>query len=147
MYRKTEKQHIKILFRTLGNYQEARDVFHDAVCAAIRYYPTYDPKIGGIEPWFFSIVRNTLRKHLRNKKKSLNVLHSEYHENYEEDPLDKYLEILNSIKELGGDEYLVVHSYFIKGYEIKDICKATGLSERFVRSCNTLFKLGMKEEY
>ena len=36
------------------------------------------------------------------KEQSLNVSHSGYHENYEEDPLDKYLEILNSIKELDG---------------------------------------------
>lgn len=146
VYRQSKSKHIRVLSHALRDYHEAEDVFHNAVCRAVKYFPTYNPKLSPINVWFSRIVYNELSRHFRAKKKSLDLTHLISYENFEEVLPELYLEVIKQVEELEGDQHLVVSSYFVKGYGVKEICKATGLSERFIRVCNTLFRMELRDD-
>ena len=116
--------------RFISKSSDVEDIHQEALLSIHKARHTYDPKYP-FEPWFYTIVRNTiydfLRKHQRKFSKEVFVA-----EFYDEAPRDTEHEekelFKNVMQKLPDSQREAVELIKIKGLSIKEAAQEAGIS-------------------
>lgn len=127
----------------------AEDAVHDAFERAVRYYATYNPKIGELGTWFNAIFNKACYDMKRANRSGGFTEIQEDDWTAEHTPEDGYFlnQILDKIKEYPEHHRQVLYCAFALQCKDAQIVQITGLNLRNVHKIKGRFCAKMRERY
>ena len=130
----------------------AEEVVQEAYARAVKYFPTFEPKINTFEKWFNAILRNATKD--CHASESGGGTSKEYDENTEDIRISRadqrklhYMKLeIYQIQKLSPRDYQVLSMFFLNSFTSKDISVYMGMSHTNVRQIIFKFKAKINEE-
>jgi RNA polymerase sigma factor (sigma-70 family) len=128
-----------IALKVIKNRHDAEEMAQESFIKAYRSIGSFQGK-SKFSTWLFRITYNTCISHIRKKKypasdiDNLLVEDEEGEESFDGFPEEnriRYLEL--ALKQLPGDDYLLIVMYYYEDQSVDEICMVTGLSESNVK--------------
>lgn len=148
LMKRNKEKSVQTAYVVIGNYEDAKDIAQEAFIKAYHAIRKFDGR-SKFMTWFYRILINTAKDHIRKKKMSRWVRFQNDDEKTDflertEDPNQKTdagvmreemrLKIQEAIRELPEKQRWLFTLRYLEGLSIAEICQATGSAEGTVKS-------------
>jgi RNA polymerase sigma-70 factor (ECF subfamily) len=123
--------------RSLNSTESAEDVVQETFSRAWRSRSRFDPSLGSLRTWLFTIERRVILDVSSNQMKTKTFLLDEDNQPSSEDHVEKAIlgwQMESALKRLNPEHRMVVTELYFNGRSGKEVAELFGLPEGTVRS-------------